>query len=611
MEITEFENTHKIVALFEACEVKLDLIKAALETYFVNHSTTQNRNESETKLLDIDFNSYKKSMDIEKSSLNELIESSTLWENYNVQYKAYYGNRLLQIKQQVVYLNNYDCANITTLSIHWQQILFQILSNFYNTIFRNTEFDLFENFKYGNKNYVLFGKNGAGKTRLLKRLSTIMFNTNSFIIPANRSIDFNDNYIGLDRGIDFNQKLNGIDAIPILLVTLDGLQNRNLCDSMISIFNNLGTERKLNRDENQRIYLYENGITSYSLAEGSHGEKSIVYMLLAILQMPLNVFCFIDEPERHLNSALLRKLFDELERTRPDIKFIYATHNISFIESRQNMSLIYLEKTRIIDSWRFNIFNKYDELPLDIILNIEGTNDNVIFCEGEDRNSFDCKLYEILYPNYEITPAHGCDNVIRQTQMLNKYSAVFKKQGYGIVDNDFRQANDINSLKIERITVLPINEIENIYITDGCLSAIKGFMQCTQTIDEIKSAVIEKIKFKQSDIKKDFATKLLRRLHRKNKFDNIVDIENAVVAINEENKVNFMTDYNLFLAKLETAIKESNYEELQKLVPGKMLLNDVAKIFGLSGSNVYVEQLLLQINHNVLLQNQIITIIAM
>ena len=41
----------------------------------------------------------------------------------------------------------------------------------------------------------------------------------------------------------------------------------------------------------------------------------------------------------------MRNLFDKLELERPDLRFVYLTHNIDFVESRKNVALIYLEKS--------------------------------------------------------------------------------------------------------------------------------------------------------------------------------------------------------------------------------------------------------------------------
>jgi ABC-type transport system involved in cytochrome c biogenesis ATPase subunit len=65
--------------------------------------------------------------------------------------------------------------------------------------------ELFEHFKYGSKNYVVFGKNGAGKTTLLRKICSDVINENSFVIPANRIVSIVDSdYHGINTGLDYN-----------------------------------------------------------------------------------------------------------------------------------------------------------------------------------------------------------------------------------------------------------------------------------------------------------------------------------------------------------------------------------------------------------------------
>ena len=318
---------------------------------------------------------------------------------------------------------------------------------------------------------------------------------------------------------------------------------------------------------------------------------------------------FIDEPENHLNGALMRKLFDSLETARPDIKFIFATHNIQFIQSRENAELIYLEKTDKREQWKFKNFKSYDELPLEVILNIEGTNDNIIFCEGEDRNSLDCRLYEILFPNYEIVPAHGCENVKKQTDAINSHQDVFRKKAIGIIDNDFLNQMKISTSTNNNIFYLPVNEIENVYILPYCIESIKTIIENGKSIEEIQAEIISKINLKKEHIKKDFATKLLKKLQMDNKFKNGSSIRDSLNTIMENNKEKFLDIYNDFENELENSISIKDYDKLLSLVPAKMIISDVAKIIGFSDENIYTSNVLKKIKEDSNLKEKLLQLI--
>ncbi len=93
------------------------------------------------------------------------------------------------------------------------------------------------------------------------------------------------------------------------------------------------------------LFLEGDQIAQYPIDNASDGEKSVAYLIMATLLAPQHSFMLIDEPERHLNGALMRNLFDKLEAVRPYLRFVDLTYNIDFVESRKNVALIYLEKS--------------------------------------------------------------------------------------------------------------------------------------------------------------------------------------------------------------------------------------------------------------------------
>ena len=85
--------------------------------------------------------------------------------------------------------------------------------------------DLFEQFKYGNRNYVIFGKNGSGKTTLLKQVSESMFK-NAIVVPANRTaMQASSDYVSLYTNYNLNQMLK--DKVSLMYLTRE-INNRTL-----------------------------------------------------------------------------------------------------------------------------------------------------------------------------------------------------------------------------------------------------------------------------------------------------------------------------------------------------------------------------------------------
>lgn len=586
----------------------VDLISRTRDEYneIIDHLKSskeeQKKYEACKLLAEYDTKQINDTFEKQKTRIQELVKSKALSNNeYNEQYKTFINNLLEKLKNKCnkilesssnIFFNNFNTKSSQMIE------LIEVMSN-------EVSCKIFEYFKYGNKNYILFGKNGAGKTSLLNKLSKEVLNTNAIVIPATRDIKYNENFpyykkdISLENAIKSDSNGKSLFFLAQCILSKENGQHRLRMDSKITInqiatdiFEELGIDRRLMIDSNGGLFLYNENVSSYSLLSASDGERTTIYFIFVTLLAPLNSYIFIDEPENHLNGALMRKLFATLEKHRPDIRFIFATHNIPFIECQKNVELVYLEKNDEHNHWSFKKYEDYSELPLDLLLNIEGTNDNIIFCEGEDRNSYDCKLYEVLYPEYQVIASNGCQNVISQTKSFNKFSRELRRVGFGIIDNDFHDAAYIEKLSKSKITVLNVNEVENLFLLENCLQKIKEFMSLDKSLEEIQEEIFYKVSVKINGIKKDYATKLFRTIQQSNKIEDIHKLEECIKKLNEANLVEFSKKYSDFEMKISKAIEDKDYDILMKLVPGKSLINDVAKIFGLLNGENYKTQLI-------------------
>jgi Cdc6-like AAA superfamily ATPase len=103
------------------------------------------------------------------------------WRNYNAPYIAYIGGQIEGARSQIQSLLDPQSPRGATSIMSYLSSLFAALNNTSNNLNPNLD-ELFEHFKYGNKNYVVFGKNGSGKTTLLRKIATDVFN---HVIPEN------------------------------------------------------------------------------------------------------------------------------------------------------------------------------------------------------------------------------------------------------------------------------------------------------------------------------------------------------------------------------------------------------------------------------------------
>lgn len=201
-----------------------------------------------TDFNNFDYESLKNKILVSRNQITELF--SVKFDDYNESYQNYI-NSILSKKNDA--LNNF--FDIPFNIKKYEDYLIHIISKLSLII---TEFnfeadELFEHFKYGNKNYVIFGKNGSGKTTLLKKISASMFK-NAIVIPANRKVNQpSSNYISYNVNYNLNQMLQ--DEISLMYLTrelnsrtLDLYENK-VEDSKIirsrfyEIFSSLGLER--------------------------------------------------------------------------------------------------------------------------------------------------------------------------------------------------------------------------------------------------------------------------------------------------------------------------------------------------------------------------------
>lgn len=113
--------------------------------------------------------------------------------------------------------------------------------------------------------------------------------------------------------------------------------------------------------------------------------------------------------------------------------------------------------------WDYALLDS-NEFSDDLLLEILGNRQGVLFVEGTQDKSIDRKLYSRLFPKYSIMPLEGCASVIQATKAYNKLPMLHYKTIKGIVDRDRRTEEEIGSLLKEKIYVPLVAEIENLFL---------------------------------------------------------------------------------------------------------------------------------------------------
>lgn len=345
-------------------------------------------------------------------------------------------------------------------------------------------------------NIVIVGSNGSGKSSLARQFKK-MSSSAVTLLTAQRLLYYKRSNSILDTGEELNEliEFQGKDKysndseysrllnsdMNILMTALISEHYNEACKAydgtgdicetklkkLTKIWNELNTHRTLKIDKLPPYIIYGNDI-EYTFNELSDGEKAIFYYIGHVISARENSYIIIDEPENHLHPSICNKVWDILEKTREDCKFVYITHNLEFASSR-NSTILWNKEFIPPYDWNFDILEKNNFLPEHLMLEILGTKKKVCFCEGE-QSSLDIKLYTVLFPELTIIPAKGHRDVISCVDAINKQFDGFLPKTIGIIDGDYHNAEQIKKWEEKQVFSLAVNEVENILVDEEVLN---------------------------------------------------------------------------------------------------------------------------------------------
>lgn len=327
-------------------------------------------------------------------------------------------------------------------------------------------YDFYKKLGFAQKNTVLVGANGCGKTSLANLLKRTLDIRDGIVIPAQKLLiipkfsntpnlastkthfeQYQNDILSDKVTFDAKQmddfeytlaKRYGSEMVKVLGILLgerqvminrggaakvkDG-QNivfddiRSTLDDVIVIWNRLIEHRQLDCDENNLLKIkYED--TSYDAHEMSDGERVIIYHTGRVLLAPKNSLIIVDEPEIHLHKTIANKLWDDLEARRKDCTFIYFTHDLDFASSRIAQKG-WIKEFKYPNNWHMELIEE-NVIPEELQLKLVGSRKKILFCEGDTQNSIDKFVFEILFPDYTIQPVESARPLLHiQEHLIN------------------------------------------------------------------------------------------------------------------------------------------------------------------------------------------------
>jgi hypothetical protein len=208
----------------------------------------------------------------------------------------------------------------------------------------------------------------------------------------------------------------------------------------------------------------------YGASNLSDGERAIFYLIgQTLMALPDSLIIF-DEPELHIHRSIMSRLWDELEAARPDCGMVFISHDLEFVASREGQKFI-LRDFDPVNGWTIERVPDDTGFTEDITTLILGSRQPVLFVEGKG-GSLDQAIYRACYPDWTIIPRGSCEEVIHAVVTMRANAALTRVSCAGIVDADAYDAEDAQLLHGKGIAILPVSEIENLFLLPSVTEAI-------------------------------------------------------------------------------------------------------------------------------------------
>lgn len=351
-------------------------------------------------------------------------------------------------------------------------------------------------------------------------------------------------------------------------------------DQVIEIWDAVFPHRRIDFKQSS-VVAFSPSQQQYHSSEMSDGERVALYLIGTIVCVPADQLVIIDEPELHIHKAVQARLWDAIENARPDIGFIYITHDLDFASTRTKATKYWLEKYDGT-TWSIHSLPADEGISERVMMEVLGSRKKILFIEG-DTGSLDETVYRIAYPEWHVKAVGSCEKVIQATKGFNGLKELHHNQAAGIIDRDFRQSFEISRLALDQIHVLPVSEVENVLLTEPMLLAMQSRFapERTEAVQDAKQKVIDEF---SSSIRSNAVKTVKRQLRDMLRQ---IDIEEANgLDLNQilKDKVGEI-DVNSLLKNTQDAltqqVADQDYKKILAAFDRKTLCTQIAPLYGI------------------------------
>lgn len=468
------------------------------------------------------------------------------------------------------------------------------------------------------QSYVLVGANGSGKSHLGAWIE--QHNDNVLRISAQRALSIPDtiniineeaawkkifygNPTHTDKGYKWqwgkytSTLVNDYESVLSSVFSRESNDLRyfkDLCDQgnkpdgyetivekIKKIWNEVLPQRELIIEKFEAKAKYKEEL--YKAGSMSDGERVCLYLISQCLITPEDHIIVIDEPEIHLHTSIMKKLWDEIERYCPDKTFVYITHDLNFATSRKTATKIWVQSYDGHDNWKISQIEDNDDIPEALFLEVLGTRSPVLFVEG-GKTSYDLPLYKEVFDNYLVIPCDNCQKVIELTKAFNnpKVKSLHTYDVMGLIDHDYLSKEEIENYKRQHIYTIEVSEVENLFLIEPLIKLAANQLgdNPDETFTKVSNFLYEKMATDQFLIINAICVKEIR--HQLNGFTSGGQSEIDIQADLEKllSRIETHSIYTQIETKISNIIAQKDYKSMIMLYNNKGLCKQVSGLIG-------------------------------
>lgn len=433
--------------------------------------------------------------------------------------------------------------------------------------------------------YVLLGGNGSGKSLFMNE-----------ILHLNE-----ENAYGLSA---VSGGMPGVVAEPLrqLIGTLAQDDEAERFAKVKDIWEDTFPGNTIEIHDGQVRIFNRSGKDAIGLKSLSRGEKAGLYYTAATILAPKDALILVDSPTLFLHPTAVGVLWDRIERTRRDCRFVYDTNDANFATRQNRSTAIWIKDyDAAAHTWDYQVITNGD-LPDEIFLQMMGSRRPVLFTEGDAAHSIDIRLYSMVFPEFTVKPLGSCDKVIESTRTMLSLRSMHHIESYGLVDRDRRSDEEVGYLRAKHILVPEVAEVENIFLAPGVvetMAIIRG-KNAKKVVKAVRQEVMEKFeKMIDDQALQHTRHRMKRDVERKidARFTCITALELHIKSLIK--KLRPREVFDKLRSEFRKMLQSGNYEGVLRVFNHKPLLTGscAPKMLGFSNSDEYINGVVAALKH--------------